>query len=184
MRICGVDEVGRGPLAGPVVAAAVVLPDSFSKRDELCDSKKISKKKRDYLAAFIHDEAQVHIARVEPLEIDQINILQASLLAMQKAILGLDGGFDEVLVDGIHLPNIPHKAQAIIKGDSLHKEIAAASIVAKVYRDQVMDAYGALYPEYGFDKHSGYPTKVHLEALKRFGASPIHRKSFKPVAAL
>ncbi len=182
--IAGVDEVGRGPLAGPVVAAAVILPDHFH-LDGLADSKKISEKKREILAQEIKQQSvSWSIARAEIDEIDNINILQASLLAMKRAIEKLKTIPDFVQVDGNKCPDILLPVEAIVKGDSKIPAISAASIIAKVYRDNEMVKLEALYPEYGFAKHKGYPTKQHIEALQACGVSPVHRRSFAPVRTL
>lgn len=179
--IAGVDEVGRGPLAGAVVTAAVILdPDNPIKG--LDDSKKLSEKKRILLAAQIKDKALCyHIARAEHGEIDRLNIFQATLLAMKRAVDGLTIKPDQVLVDGKFCPDIPFPCEAVVKGDSKVAAISAASILAKVSRDIEMIAMEETWPGYGFAKHKGYPTKAHLEALESLGVTPIHRKSFKPV---
>ena len=183
-RVAGTDEVGRGPLAGPVVAAAVIL-DPSNPIEGLADSKKLSEKKREQLFITIQEKAlswAISEANVE--EIDEINILQASLLAMRRSVLALDHQPDHVLVDGNKLPKLPMSAEAVIKGDSHIPEIQAASILAKVTRDRLMKKMDLEYPGYGLAKHKGYPTKQHREALKEFGVTKIHRKSFKPVAAV
>lgn len=181
LTIAGVDEAGRGPLAGPVVSAAVVLPRDFP--DEgITDSKKLTPKKRDRLYDVIFDKAlAVGVGLAEPDEIDRINILQASLLSMARAVTDLGIKPDYLLIDGIF--TIAHEAtqEAIKKGDSLSISIAAASIIAKVTRDRIMESYDRLYPEYGFSSHKGYPTKKHKDAIAAAGVSPIHRKSFKGV---
>ncbi|SUT86950.1 ribonuclease HII [Actinobacillus ureae] len=179
--IAGVDEVGRGPLVGAVVTAAVIL-DPNNPIEGLADSKKLSEKKRLLLAEEIKAKALCwSLGRAEPEEIDQLNILHATMLAMQRAVAGLNIWPDFVLVDGNYIPTLPMPAQAVIKGDSLVAEISAASILAKVARDQEMDELDKQYPEYGFAKHKGYPTKLHFEKLEQFGATPFHRKSFAPV---
>lgn len=179
--IAGVDEVGRGPLVGAVVTAAVIL-DPNNPIEGLADSKKLSEKKRLLLAEEIKAKALCwSLGRAEPEEIDQLNILHATMLAMQRAVAGLNIQPDFVLVDGNRIPTLPMPAQAVIKGDSLVAEISAASILAKVARDQEMDELDKQYPEYGFAKHKGYPTKLHFEKLAQFGATPFHRKSFAPV---
>lgn len=184
MLIAGVDEVGRGPLAGPVIAAAVILPDSFP-REILRDSKLLSAKQRETCLVMIEAQAvAISIGRAEVAEIDVLNIHHASLLAMQRAILGLSIMPSKVLVDGKFCPNLTMPAEAIIKGDALIPEISAASIVAKVARDREMCAWDNTYPGYGFAKHSGYPTKAHMAALQMLGVSPIHRRSYAPVKAL
>lgn len=182
--IAGVDEVGRGPLAGPVIACAVILnPDKPI--SGLRDSKKLSPKKRESLAQQIHEQAlSVGIGRAEAAEIDDINILQASLVAMERALRALDIEPQLILVDGNKTFDSPIPQKAIIGGDDLYPEISAASIVAKVLRDNEMIALDGLYPEYGFASHKGYPTKVHREAIKSHGVTPLHRRSYAPVRAL
>ncbi len=176
----GVDEVGRGPLAGAVVAAAVVL-DTFHTIPGLRDSKALSEKKREVLDLEIKEKAQGFcIARAEVEEIDEINILQASLLAMQRAVAGLNGQVDFVVVDGNRTPTFACPSEWLIKGDSKFDAIKAASIIAKVARDREMVEMDARYPGYGLAKHKGYPTRQHLNALKKQGPSPIHRMSFGP----
>jgi ribonuclease HII len=182
--ICGVDEAGRGPLAGAVFAAAVIL-DPCRPIAGLADSKALSAKKREYLAAEIQEHAlawAVATASVE--EIDRINILQASLLAMRRAVEGLAVRPAEVLVDGLHCPVVAMPSRAIVKGDSKVAEISAASILAKTARDSDMMLLHQLYPQYGFDKHKGYPTAEHLAALRLHGVASVHRKSFAPVRKL
>jgi len=176
----GVDEVGRGPLAGAVVAAAVVL-DTFRTIPGLRDSKALSERKREVLDLEIKEKAQSFcIARAEVEEIDEINILQASLLAMQRAVAGLNGQVDFVVVDGNRTPMFACPSEWLIKGDSKFDAIKAASIIAKVARDREMVEMDARYPGYGLAKHKGYPTRQHLDALKKQGPSPIHRMSFGP----
>lgn len=182
--ICGVDEAGRGPLAGPVIAAAVIL-DPQKPVSGLADSKKLSAKKREVLNAEIKECAlSWAVGRADREEIDQINILQASLLAMSRAVLALNIEPDLVLVDGNQKPSLSFKMEAIVKGDGLIKEISAASILAKVSRDLEMLELDKVYPEYGFSKHKGYPTKAHVAALQVHGISPAHRLSFGPVKKL
>ena len=182
--MAGVDEVGRGPLAGPVIAAAVIL-DPENPIQGLMDSKKISEKKRILLAKEIREKAlSWAIGRAENDEIDSINILQASLLAMKRAIESLSIMPELVLVDGIYRPVVDCKVEPIVKGDSKVAAISAASIIAKVARDNEMVALDDLYPGYGFAQHKGYPTKMHINALKELGVSLIHRKSFSPVKRL
>ena len=179
--IAGIDEAGRGPLAGPVVSAAVILPATFQDPD-ITDSKKLSPKKRERLFDKIYDRAiSVGIGIVDSVEIDRINILQASLLAMAMAVENLIPQPDHLLIDG-NFP-IPSELpqQSIIKGDALSISIAAASIVAKVSRDRLMQCYHEYYPQFDFPKHKGYPTKAHKEAIREFGFCPIHRRSFKGV---
>lgn len=181
---CGVDEVGRGPLAGPVVAAAVIL-DPAHPIHGLADSKKLSPRRRAQLAEQIRQYALAWaLGRAEVTEIDQHNILQASLLAMQRAVQALPLSPDAALVDGNRLPDLPCPAQAIIGGDASQPCIAAASILAKVTRDQEMITLAAEYPGYGLEQHKGYPTRQHLAALQRLGVTPLHRRSFRPVACL
>ena len=179
----GVDEVGRGPLAWDVVAAAVIL-DPERPIDGLNDSKKLTEKRRE----FLFGEIQLHakswcIARATVVEIDQINILQASLLAMTRAVEGLHIQPEHVLVDGNKLPKWTYAAEAVVKGDSRVAAISAASILAKVARDREMLELDKQYPGYGFAEHKGYPTKVHMDALEKLGVTPIHRQSYAPVKA-
>ncbi|WOI36696.1 ribonuclease HII [Alteromonas sp. CI.11.F.A3] len=182
--IAGVDEVGRGPLVGDVVTAAVIL-DPANPIVGLTDSKKLSEKKRVALAAEIKAKALYwHIGRATPEEIDTLNILHATMLAMKRAVEGLAVTPDFVRVDGNRLPDWAYAAEAVVKGDSLHAEISAASIIAKVERDNDMLALDELHPEYGFAGHKGYPTKAHFEALATHGVIDGYRKSFKPVKAL
>ena len=181
MLIAGVDEVGRGPLIGAVVTAAVIL-DPSRPIAGLTDSKALSEKKRQVLAEQIKQNALAwHIARAEVHEIDQLNILHATMLAMTRAVEGLSIQPDFVKVDGNRLPKWHYAAEAVVKGDSKVAEISAASILAKVARDEEMLQLDAKYPQYGFAAHKGYPTKAHLEALQRHGALPEHRRSFRPV---
>ncbi|MGX3067062.1 ribonuclease HII [Ursidibacter arcticus] len=180
--IAGVDEVGRGPLVGAVVTAAVIL-DPNNPITELADSKKLSEKRRIALAEEIKQKALCwSLGRAEPDEIDKLNILHATMLAMQRAVAGLAIQPDFVLVDGNRIPPLTMPAQAVVKGDSLVAEISAASILAKVARDLEMAELDQRYPEYGFAQHKGYPTKLHFEKLAELGATPFHRKSFAPVA--
>ena len=180
--IAGVDEVGRGPLAGPVVAAAVIL-DPKKPIDGLCDSKKMSANRRLEMSDKIKSNSLAwSLGRAEVKEIDEINILQASLLAMKRAIELLNIEPDIVLVDGNYTPSVNFKKTAIVKGDSLISEISAASIIAKVERDNEMIALDEIYPGYGFSSHKGYPTKQHIESLKRLGITDIHRITFSPVS--
>jgi ribonuclease HII len=179
--ICGVDEAGRGPLAGAVYAAAVIL-DHARPIEGLADSKKLSEKKREKLAMEIRERALAWaIARADAEEIDCLNILQASLLAMRRAVEGLKVVPSEALIDGLHCPKLTVPCRAIVKGDSSVAEISAASILAKTARDEEMLRLHQIYPQYGFDRHKGYPTAMHLEALRQYGVSEIHRKSFAPV---
>ena len=180
----GVDEVGRGPLAGPVYAAAVVL-DPFIGIDGLRDSKALSAKRREELNAIVRSEsADFSIGRVDVEEIDRINILEASLLAMQRAVSGLRVPLDFVLVDGNRAPPFSRPSGYLVKGDTKFDAIKAASIVAKVARDTEICELDSLYPGYGFAQHKGYPTPMHLGALKRLGLCPIHRMSFTPCKAM
>lgn len=177
----GVDEVGRGPLAGPVVAAAVILPPVHPIQG-LRDSKRLTEKQRERLADEIQKYALAFaLGRAEVSEIDQLNILQASLLAMQRAVLSLPFAPQQVVVDGPHAPKIPYPVTAIIRGDQSVPAISAASILAKVNRDREMKEMDRKYPGYGFAAHKGYPTRLHLAALQQLGITPIHRRSFAPV---
>lgn len=182
-RIAGVDEAGRGPLAGPVVAAAVIL-DPAAVPDGLRDSKKLSAGRRELLATEIRASALAwSVAWCDREEIDVLNILNASLLAMTRAVAGLrcEPGF--VQVDGNRCPRLTMPVEAIVRGDGLIPAISAASILAKVARDDLMRRLHVQYPVYGFDRHKGYPTALHLECLGRYGPSPQHRRSFAPVRA-
>lgn len=180
--LAGVDEVGRGPLAGAVVAAAVILNPEKSIAG-LNDSKKISQKKRELISYEIKSKALAwSLGRAEVEEIDELNILKASLLAMKRAIESLKIGPKIVAVDGQFTPDVVYEKIAIIKGDSLVPAISAASIIAKVARDEEMIRFNEVYPGYGFASHKGYPTKQHLEALENLGITKIHRRSFGPVA--
>ena len=179
--ICGVDEAGRGPLAGPVSAAAVIL-DPARPIEGLADSKKLSEKQRDRLAPLIRERALAWaVAYAEVEEIDRLNILQATLLAMRRAVEALSIRPQQVLVDGLYCPQTGIPSQAIVKGDSKVAAISAASILAKTARDELMLALHGCYPQYGFDAHKGYPTAAHLAALREHGVSAVHRKTFKPV---
>ena len=180
LPIAGIDEVGRGPLAGPVIAAAVIL-DRKNIPEGINDSKKIPKAKRILLAEKIKENSIYAYGAASEIEIDEINILQASLLAMKRASDRLSVVPKTTLIDGNFKPDIKNNTISIIKGDSKSVSIAAASILAKVYRDEIMLKYSKQFPEYGFQTNSGYGTKEHLSALKNFGITPIHRKSFKPV---
>ncbi|EIJ36478.1 ribonuclease HII [Thiothrix nivea] len=184
MLVAGVDEVGRGPLAGAVVAAAVIL-DPQQPIAGLNDSKKLSPKRREQLAAEIRTKALAwSLGRAEVEEIDRINILQATFLAMQRALEALAMQPDLVKIDGNRCPKLPYRMEAIIGGDATVAEISAASILAKVARDAELVALDAQYPQYGFAKHKGYGTAAHLAALREHGATPIHRCSFAPVRAV
>jgi len=181
--VAGVDEVGRGPLAGDVVAAAVILAES--PLEGVTDSKMLTSERREALAERIRDEAvSWALGRATVAEIDELNILQASLLAMRRAVEALPIQPSLVLVDGNRLPKWPYEARAIVKGDLSEHSIGAASILAKVQRDGEMQALHEHYPAYGFDRHKGYPTKAHLAALETVGVSPVHRQSFGPVRRL
>ena len=180
--IAGVDEAGRGPLAGPVVAAAVIL-DPQRPIIGLTDSKKLSEKKRERLYDEIIEKALAYsIERADVEEIDELNILQATMLAMQRAVTSLSTMPHEVIIDGNRCPQLPMRARAIIKGDLSEPAISAASILAKVSRDREMLYYDEIYPGYGLAGHKGYPTKAHCSALEQLGVTPIHRKTFGPVA--
>ncbi|HCG8741062.1 TPA: ribonuclease HII [Vibrio parahaemolyticus] len=179
--IAGVDEVGRGPLVGDVVTAAVIL-DPNNPIEGLNDSKKLSEKKRLALLPEIKEKALAWaVGRCSPEEIDELNILQATMVAMQRAIAGLKVQPDLVLIDGNRCPELPMDSQAVVKGDLRVAEISAASIIAKVVRDQEMEELDKQYPQFGFAKHKGYPTKAHFEAIEQHGVISGHRKSFKPV---
>lgn len=187
LLLAGVDEAGRGPLAGPVVAACVSLPNGkviSNKLNEVNDSKKLTPKKREELFYIIKNEFEgIGVGLCNNNEIDELNILQASLLAMKRSLEQLKNQPDMVLVDGNFLiPNIKLKQACLINGDRLAFSVAAASIIAKVTRDEIMKEMHELFPVYGFDRHKGYGTKIHLENLNKFGPTEIHRKSFAPVA--
>ena len=179
--ISGVDEVGRGPLIGSVVAAACILPNDYD-LPGLMDSKKVSEKKRRVLNELIRDQAVAwSIAEASAMEVDNINVLQASLLAMKRAVEQLNKQPEFVLVDGNRLPNWSYAAKAVVGGDNIEPSISAASILAKVFRDDQMVELGEKYPTYGFEKHKGYPTKQHLLAIEEHGILDEHRKTFGPV---
>lgn len=184
-RIAGVDEAGRGPLAGPVSAAAVVLPEGFI-HELLDDSKKLTEKKRELLYHELTNREDIiwalSLADVE--EIDSINILKSTHAAMCRAVQAIQPQPDYCLIDGLPVPGFPISSEGIVKGDGKSFSIAAASVIAKVSRDRLMLEYAEKYPEYGFERHKGYGTKQHLEALRKYGPCPIHRKSFAPVAQL
>ncbi len=184
-RIAGVDEVGRGPLAGPVCAAAAVLPTKF-RHKVLNDSKQLTERQREEIHAELtsHPDILWCCVLVEVEEIDRINILQATHVAMRRALEGLACEADAVLIDGLPVPRIPGHQRALVKGDSLSFSIAAASVIAKVTRDRLMRELAMQYPMYGFDQHKGYGTPRHLEALRLHGPCPLHRRSFSPVAQL
>jgi len=182
--ICGVDEAGRGPLAGPVYAAAVILDEAYP-IEGLADSKKLSEKRRDALALEIKQHATAWaIAEASVEEIDVLNILRASLLAMKRAVQALAVQPQEVWVDGLHCPDTGLPSRAIVKGDSTVAAISAASILAKTARDRVMLSLHEQHPQYGFAVHKGYPTAAHLAALRAHGVSSVHRRSFRPVREL
>ncbi|UTW10289.1 ribonuclease HII [Marinobacterium rhizophilum] len=183
-QVAGVDEVGRGPLVGSVVAAAVIL-DPARPIAGLADSKALSEKKRLALYAQICDRALAWcVASASPAEIDELNILHATMLAMQRAVAGLGVAPDFALIDGNRCPPLPCPSEAVVKGDARVPAISAASIIAKVVRDQEMTDLHRLHPDYGFAQHKGYPTPAHLAALRRLGPLPEHRRSFRPVREL
>ena len=188
MNIAGVDEVGRGPLAGPVVAAAVILPLNFNQEIDLVgltDSKKLTSKQREKFDLLIKETAVCWALGEANLdEIDELNILHATMLAMQRAVAALSIKPDEILVDGNRTPDFGIPASSVIGGDAKHACISAASVIAKVSRDQLMKKYAKDYPDYGWQTNSGYPTKQHLAALQQHGITPHHRLSFAPVAAI
>lgn len=180
-RIAGVDEAGRGPLAGPVVSAAVILP-VFSHFADISDSKRVTPKKRAYIYDKIYEHAvSIGIGIIDPIEIERINILKASLLSMAISVENLAPQPDCLLIDGTFPISTNLPQEPIPKGDALSISIGAASIVAKVTRDRLMERYHQDYPQFGFIKHKGYPTKAHKEAIRKFGCCPIHRRSFKGV---
>lgn len=179
--VAGVDEVGRGPLVGDVVTAAVILDPDYP-IEGLADSKKLTEKKRQLLFEQIQQHAlAIGVGRASPAEIDDINILHATMLAMQRAVANLAIKPEFVFIDGNRCPELPMPAEAVVKGDARVAEISAASIIAKVIRDQDMKTLDQQLPQYGFAKHKGYPTKAHFEALAEFGPTQWHRRSFKPV---
>ena len=184
--ICGIDEVGRGPLAGPVVAAAVILPRPLP--PELCDciqdSKKLSVKKRGIISSLLEEHAQTAVGVSTVEEIDQINILQATMLAMQRAHKALQTDIHYALIDGNRAPDLPCRTQTVIKGDQHSLSIAAASIIAKEYRDQVMADLAKQHPHYGWESNAGYGTKIHMEGMRTYGITPHHRRSFSPVSKI
>lgn len=176
--ICGVDEAGRGPLAGPVFAAAVILPDDCV-IEGMNDSKKLSEKKREALFDVIKEKALAYsVYSVDEKTIDEINILNATMLAMQGAVNGLDIKPGKVIIDGNKCPELDIPAESVVKGDSKSMAIASASILAKVSRDRFIREQAKIYPQYGFEKHKGYGTKAHYEAIEKYGICAIHRKSF------
>jgi len=186
--VAGVDEAGRGPLAGPVVAAAVYMPPDTLRKQiperyrKLTDSKQLSEKQREqFFESLVDDQAvRIGVSQIEPAEIDRINILQATHRAMREALVAVEADF--ALVDGLPVSGLPCPSQSIVKGDALSLLIAAGSIMAKVTRDREMVRLDQQYPRYGFAQHKGYGTAAHLQALKEYGASPVHRRSFRPVA--
>ncbi|KPP82500.1 MAG: ribonuclease HII RnhB [Oceanicaulis sp. HLUCCA04] len=179
--IAGIDEAGRGPLAGPVVAAAVILPANFSALSLLADSKKLTAKRRDQLAAIIRAEALVGVGIAEPAEIDRVNVLEATMRAMSRACRNLPVVPELVVVDGNRLPDLDCPAKAIIGGDGSEPVISAASIIAKTVRDALMVRAALRWPGYGFEGHKGYGAATHLDALQRLGPCPVHRLSYRPV---
>ena len=183
LLVAGIDEAGRGPLAGPVVAAAVILPDDFA-LDGLNDSKKVSAAKREKLYAILTATAEIvwAVAEATVEEIDRLNILRATYLAMARAVEALPRKPDHALVDGLPVRGLPVEHTALVEGDSLSLSIAAASIVAKVTRDRLMVELDARHPQYGFARHKGYGVREHLEALRNHGPCPAHRRTFQPVA--
>ena len=180
--IAGIDEAGRGPLAGPVVAAAVILPENCSALSQLADSKLLTAKKREALAAIIRAEAMVGVGVAEPAEIDRVNVLEATMRAMSRACRNLPLVPDIVLVDGNRLPHLDCPAKAIIGGDGSEAVISAASIIAKTVRDALMVRAALRWPGYGLEGHKGYGAKTHMDALQGLGPTPIHRFSYRPVA--
>ena len=183
--VCGIDEAGRGPLAGPVMAAAVVLPEGFV-LEGLHDSKKLSARRREVLyEALMADERVMKcVASADVEEIDRLNILRATHLAMRRAALGLLRKPDFCLIDGLPVPNFPLPSRALVKGDARCLSIAAASVLAKVTRDRYMRRLAQEFPQYGFERHAGYGTREHLQALHLYGITPHHRRSFAPVAQM
>ena len=182
--VAGVDEAGRGPLAGPVVAAAVILPEDF-RVEGVRDSKKIPRKEREELFwAIVLNARSIGIGIIDQAEIDRLNILRATKLAMHNALTDLTTKPDMILIDALTIPSIPIKQIPIIKGDAKSASIAAASIIAKVVRDGIMIEYHSIYPSYEFDKHKGYATKAHLDKIEKHGPCPIHRKTFHKVKDL
>ena len=182
-KVAGIDEAGRGPLAGPVSVAAVILPQGFQ-HSILTDSKKLTENKREELFEELTSDPEIiwHSVLVDPETIDRINILQATWQGMREAFSGLSEPADFALIDGKPIADFPGKNRAVVKGDQKSLSIAAASVIAKVTRDRLMCEYSESYPHYGFEKHKGYGTRMHLEALRAHGPCPIHRRSFAPVA--
>lgn len=183
MIVAGVDEAGRGPLAGPVVAAAVILPDCHGIIG-LDDSKKLTSKQRNILEKEIQEKCDYGIGWSEPEEIDRVNILQATMIAMRRAVEALLQKPDHILVDGNRLPIWKYNAEYVIGGDALHANISAASIIAKEYRDRLMIAADSKYPGYGWVTNKGYGSKQHREAIKKLGPTPLHRRSFAPLSQM
>lgn len=183
--IAGVDEAGRGPLAGPVSVAAVILPDGF-KHKKLTDSKLLEPELREHIYEELTQNERVlwHVVLVEVEEIDRFNILQATYLGMRRAVAGLAQAPEAVLIDGLPVPGFPLPQEALVKGDMRSFSIAAASVIAKVTRDRYMRSAAELHPQYGFERHKGYGTPEHLAALRRHGPCPLHRRFFSPVAQL
>jgi len=177
----GTDEAGRGPLAGPVVAAAVILPEGFDIKG-INDSKKLDHQRREHMFSRIMEGAIVAVEMAEPEEIDRLNILWASMAAMERALWAISSQGTYIYVDGNRLPKqMPKEGEAVVKGDGKYACIAAASIVAKVTRDRLMVEYASQFPQYGFDRHFGYPTPEHFEAIRQHGPCAIHRRSFAPI---
>lgn len=183
--VCGIDEAGRGPLAGPVMTAAVILPQGYS-LPGLNDSKKLTARKREELYAALMADARVLkcVARADVEEIDKLNILRATHLAMARAAQGLPQLPDMCLIDGLPVPGFPLPSRSLVKGDARCLSIAAASILAKVSRDHYMQELALQYPQYGFDRHAGYGTRQHMQAIQQYGITPHHRRSFAPVAQM
>ena len=183
--VAGIDEAGRGPLAGPVLAAAVILPEDFA-HAVLNDSKLLTEKQREAIYAELKADIRLHISCAEASveEVDRLNILRASHLAMERAVRGLPGVPDICIIDGLRVPRFPWRHEGVVKGDGLSLSIAAASVIAKVERDRFMVAAHAEYPQYGFAAHKGYGTPFHLLRLREHGPCPLHRRSFQPVAQL
>jgi ribonuclease HII len=182
-RVAGIDEAGRGPLAGPVAAAAVVLPEDYS-LEWLDDSKKLTAARREKVYEVLTTDPRVEwsLAYAEVEEIEEVNILRATHAAMARAARALEPEVEHCLIDGLAVPGFPLPSEGVVKGDGISLSIAAASVIAKVSRDRRMLAYADEFPDYGFEKHKGYGTKVHLEALEIHGPCRIHRKTFQPVA--
>lgn len=185
--VAGIDEVGRGPLAGPVIAAAVIIDPAtlpLQLTDELNDSKKLSAKKRDILATLVLESCAFGFGEASVAEIDRLNILKATFLAMNRAVTALGRTIDHALVDGNQVPPLPCAVRCVVGGDGLSLSIAAASVIAKVRRDRLMAELASHFPGYGWEKNAGYGTAAHMEALRRLGSTPHHRTSFAPIAQL